>query len=227
MAEEKGLRVVFKSKQARFIHTIGSARSLTCRGTTGSGSNKPPKTSVPPAQINQAAANVLDEVIYVSDRADYFKKKREDDDGRFIPKEDLPKDAKCNIGVYSVFERLTGNTSLTGKTANAIVDHFADSPDWEEIPMDQAQQLANEGNIVMVGWKNPLASPRNTHSGHVAVVVPGEMGQSGEDRWNCQVPMTFDVGAGVRQSKNMLTKGLGKDKKATTKFYRYNPSVKK
>ncbi len=68
MAEEKGLRVVFKSKQARFIHTIGSARSLTCRGTTGSGSNKPPKTSVTPAQINQETADVLKEVIFLSDK---------------------------------------------------------------------------------------------------------------------------------------------------------------
>jgi len=37
---------------------------------------------------------------------------------------------------------------LKGKNANQIVDIFADSPDWEEIPMDQAQQMANEGNIV-------------------------------------------------------------------------------
>ena len=192
-----------------------------------SGSNNPPKASVTPAQLTQAAADVLEEVIYVSDRADYFKKKREDDDGRFIPKEDLPKDAKCNIGVYSVFERLTGNTSLTGKTANAIVDHFADSPDWEEIPMDQAQQLANEGNIVMVGWKNPLASPRNTHSGHVAVVVPGEMQESGKDSWNCKVPVTFDVGKGVRQSRDKLTFGFGQSKKAGSKFYIYKGRIKK
>ncbi len=145
------------------------------------------------------------------------------DDGRFIAEEDLPKKAKCNVGIYSVFEKLTGSKALKGKNANQIVDIFADSPDWEEIPMDQAQQLANEGNIVMVGWKNPLASPRNRNSGHVAMVVPGEMEESGS--WGkCKVPMTFDVGQNVRQSKDMLTKGLGKDKKASTKFYRYNPS---
>ncbi len=89
------------------------------------------------------------EVIFVSDRADWFKKKKiAHDDGRFIAEEDLPKDAKCNIGVYSVFEKLTGSKALKFKNANDIVNHFADSPDWEEIPMDQAQQMANEGNIV-------------------------------------------------------------------------------
>jgi hypothetical protein len=91
---------------------------------------------------------VLKEIILVSDRADYFQNEGIVDDGRFIAEEDLPKKAKCNVGVYSVFEKLTGSKALNGKNANDIVNHFADSPDWEEIPMDQAQQMANEGNIV-------------------------------------------------------------------------------
>jgi hypothetical protein len=53
------------------------------------------------------------------------------------------------------------------------------------------------------------------------------MGQSGEKSWNCKVPVTFDVGDGVRQSRDKLTFGFGQSKKAGSKFYIYKGSIKK
>ena len=131
--------------------------------------------------------------------------------------------ARCNEGVNMVYEELTGNTDLAGKRANKMIDHFANPNNkWKEISLEDAHKLANEGYIVVAGWH----SHSETESGHVAVVVPGEMVESGN--WKRDVPMSMDTGGSARQSAGPLTNGFGKDKQPPrTKFYVYKGPINK
>lgn len=114
--------------------------------------------------------------------------------------------------------------------ANQMVELWASSPNnWEEIAMGQARELAlkqahelaNQGYFVVVGWKNPDSKK----SGHVAVVVPGKLQDSG---WKCkQVPMTMDTGEGHRWASGRLSEGFGTAKEDSVKFYRYKGPVNK
>jgi len=101
-----------------------------------------------------------------------------------------------------------------------MMDHWAKSGHWKEVTLKDAHKLANEGEIVMVGWHSQSAE-----SGHVAVVVPGKLQDSGS--WGHPVPRTFDTGATARQSSDKLTNGFGKDKKLGTKFYVYKGPINK
>lgn len=76
--------------------------------------------------------------------------------------------AACNIGVNIMFQILTGSDELINKEskeipqppilANQMVDHWASSPNWEEVAIGQdrelalrqAHELANQGYFVIV-----------------------------------------------------------------------------
>jgi hypothetical protein len=103
-----------------------------------------------------------------------------------------------------------------------MVEHWASSPDnWEEVGMYKAHEFANQGYFVVVGWHSHSA----TESGHVAVIVPGGLQDSG---WKCKrVPLTMDTGAGHRWTSERLSNGFGTDKEDSVKFYRYKGPTKK
>ena len=63
-----------------------------------------------------------------------------------------------------------------------------------------AQDLANDGKLVIVAWKNP--HPTDTDSGHVAVVVPPRQEDGGlfdatKLKWKMKVPFIAQAGEKV------------------------------
>ena len=128
---------------------------------------------------------------------------------------------ECNISVNEAFKQLTGSTELEKKVADEMVDHWETSEDWEEIPMSEAQELANKGEFVVAGAQ---AGP-DENMGHVVVIVPGEEEPSTE--WNCKVPMAMDTGKGRRWSSRKVSYSWRKERKKDVKFFRYiGPSEK-
>ena len=86
---------------------------------------------------------------------------------------------------------------------------------WVPTELSKAQELANAGYFVVVGWKNPDTG----RSGHVSVVVPGKEVYSSS--WGCYVPVTMDTGYKKRESYMSLSRGYGSNKKNYVKFYYY------
>jgi uncharacterized protein YbjQ (UPF0145 family) len=155
---------------------------------------------VDPKKISETTKKVVEEII----RTDKGTKK-----------------ARCNEGVNMVYEQLTGNTDLAGKRANEMIKHMSKSPHWEKITtMSRAHELAQDGYIVVVGWHS-----QSVESGHVAVVVPGDMVKSKE--WGCPVPLTMDTGGSARQASGMLSQGFGADKQPEIEFYVYKGPISK
>ncbi len=119
-----------------------------------------------------------------------------------------------------VFEDLTGSQELRDMRANQMMEHWAKSKNWVEVDLKDAHKLANEGEIVMVGWHSQSAK-----SGHVAMVVPGELQDSG---WKCKrVPLTMDTGSEGKWTSDKLSRGFGTGKEDSVKFYRYKEPTKK
>jgi len=91
---------------------------------------------------------------------------------------------------------------------------FANNPKyWAQISLSEAQQYANKGYFVVVGYQAP------TGSGHVAVVVPGTATFS--KKYGTNVPCIMDTGKGRRAKCIQLSKGFGDDKKDKIKIYYY------
>lgn len=131
--------------------------------------------------------------------------------------------AVCNYGVQDAFNRLFPGRELNGKRANEIVQYWLDTPDkWERIKqsslqatLDTVQQLANDGWFVVAGWQNNSSG----RSGHVVVIVPGELQNGG--RWQVNVPQAMDTGYKMRSPSQGLNYGFGKDKKDNIYFFKY------
>lgn len=127
--------------------------------------------------------------------------------------------AECNHGVNRAFCELHGSKELDGMKANEMVSHMRSSPDWEQTALEDVQGLANKGEFIVAGWKNPVP----TKSGHVSTIVPGQ-----EDMrvWNDTLRLTpkmAEAGYNKRSWSMPLTGGFGADKHSTTDFYRYKP----
>ena len=135
----------------------------------------------------------------------------------------------CNISVHHAFYHLTGSTELsskvevapkklpTAKLANEMLRHCATADHWEEIPMQEAQALANQGEIVIAGAINEEG--KDPH-GHVVLIVPGTEEYSGN--WKCKVPMSMDTGKDQRWSARKMSHGMGKHLKGKVKFFLYH-----
>lgn len=106
-----------------------------------------------------------------------------------------PETTYCNVFVSEVCQ-LLGFREFNGKLANQIVDLVQTHPQWTEVEMENAQERANEGSLVIAGLK---AEPH----GHVVVLVPGKMKVSG--RWGmvpacANVGRTYSIGRGINWS---------------------------
>ena len=89
--------------------------------------------------------------------------------------------------------------------------------------LQRAQELADEGKLVVVAWKNP--TPTATDSGHVAVIVP----RRGDDAelpysttWKLRVPYSAQAGATV-SSYQRLSQGFAAAKKSGLELYVLEP----
>jgi hypothetical protein len=99
---------------------------------------------------------------------------------------------------------------------------FSDDP---AVAFKNAQDLANEGKLVIVAWKNP--HPTGTDSGHVAVVVPSRQEDDGlfdatERKWKMKVPYIAQAGDTVHDYMP-LSDGFGPTKKAAMEIYVLSP----
>lgn len=121
--------------------------------------------------------DLLDALCFVFDQQDLQPKR--DERGNII-------ETYCNFAVDRVCQRI-GYAKLQHKTANEIVDYMRTHPEeWEGVNLPQAQDLANDGNLVVVGTTG------DPH-GHVACVRPGRAAFS--QNWNCLCPQLMNVGA--------------------------------
>lgn len=83
----------------------------------------------------------------------------------------------CNVAVQGVLN-LMGCHDLDGMSADQMCAYFPMSPSWENIKtMDQAQEMANEGSILVAGLDSIAL---NQSHGHVCVIRPGLMCDSGK-----------------------------------------------
>ena len=129
--------------------------------------------------------------------------------------------AVCNYGVQAAFNALFETHELDGKKANEIITYWQNHPEsWEPLitsdlqnTLDTVQQVKNNGAFVVAGWQNPSGE-----SGHVVVIVPGEM-QSG---WkNMLVPICMDTGRDMRSESQRLSSSFGVDKRLGIVFFKY------
>ena len=94
----------------------------------------------------------------------------------------------CNIAV-AVVAAAMGCKDFFGKTADEIVAFVAASQDWSETPFEKAQDLANQGTLLIAGLDS--ASLGQAH-GHVVIIRPGKVCYSG--KWNA-TPRCLNIGA--------------------------------
>lgn len=74
---------------------------------------------------------------------------------------------------------------LKGK-ANDIAMNLRSSSDWKRVSSEEAQELANQGSLVVAAWHNPNGS------GHVATVRPE--GLPGDNPNPGRGPLLNDIG---------------------------------
>jgi hypothetical protein len=98
-------------------------------------------------------------------------------------------------------------------------------PDDTATAFQNAQDLANEGKLVVIAWKNP--HPTGTDSGHIAVVAPSRHEDGGlfdatERKWQMKVPYIAQAGETVSDSMP-LSDGFGPAKKSGMEIYVLTP----
>lgn len=98
----------------------------------------------------------------------------------------VAKDGKtfCNMSVNHICGRM-GYDKMKGMVANQMVDFLKRSEEWTQITMSAAQDLANQGCIVIAGKQE------DPH-GHVVVIRPGLEEYSG--KWQLKAPKIAQVG---------------------------------
>lgn len=126
-------------------------------------------------------------------------------DGRFDP--DDHGQTQCNRFVAAYAGYVHAATELQGLTADGIFSRLQrrSNPQWEPVydpslapqntdlagALARAQQVANDGGLVVVAWRHPGRS-------HVAVVVPGELAEA--PSWGVRVPVVAQAGAPNRRN---------------------------
>lgn len=116
----------------------------------------------------------------------------------FIPSDGV---THCNEAVNSVCQAL-GYKDLVYKTADEIVAFLTGNSDWSEVPMEKAQDLANQGSLLIAGLDSKAL---NQAHGHVVVIRPGKPCYSG--KWG-PCPRVLNIGAEnfiARAKKGPLT----------------------
>lgn len=103
-----------------------------------------------------------------------------------------------------------GFKGLEGLLANDIIDLISNHDQWTECSLEKAQDLANEGTLIVACLK---ADPH----GHVNIICPGKPKTSG--RWG-QVPSVANVG-----KDNFIGRGISWAFSDMPKLYLWRPSL--
>ncbi len=107
----------------------------------------------------------------------------------------------CNQGVNYVAEAM-GCKDFAGKNADEIVSFISASDNWSLVPIEKAQELANQGSLLISGLDSK--SLGQSH-GHVVVIRPGKAVYSG--KWGL-APRVLNIGSEnflARAKKGPLT----------------------
>ena len=102
----------------------------------------------------------------------------------------------CNISV-SVISATMGCKDFYGKTADEIVAFLETSQDWEEVDIAKAQDMANQGSLLIAGLDSKGLDQAH---GHVVVIRPGKPCYSG--KYGGLAPRCINIGA-----ENFLARG--------------------
>lgn len=112
------------------------------------------------------------------------------DNKNFIPKDG---ETHCNQAVAGICDKY-GYPKFRLLLANEMIDLMRSGPEWAPVSIEEAQNLANQGKLVVAGRKD------EPH-GHVAVVRPGVPDYS--PKWGCLTPKVVNIGA-----ENFIDKSL-------------------
>ena len=107
------------------------------------------------------------------------------DNPAFAPKPDGT--TFCNMAVQAICN-VMGYKDFAGLTADQMVDKMASDENWTPVPFDNAQNLANQGLLVLAGLDGPSM---NQAHGHIVVIRPGRTCISG--KWQ-QTPRCLNIG---------------------------------
>lgn len=94
----------------------------------------------------------------------------------------------CNQAVDSVCQAF-GYKYLLDLTADQIIEKITGNSEWSEIPVEKAQDMANEGSLLIAGLDSKALGQSH---GHVVIIRPGKAVFSG--KWG-SVPRVLNVGA--------------------------------
>lgn len=119
----------------------------------------------------------------------------------------------------NVSAQVTSLTKLAGQQNSkwSTVDFNGDNK-AKLAAFKKAQDLANQGKLVLVAWKNPKPTPAN--SGHIAAIVPAQnMEESG--KWGIKVPYIAQAGETI-SSKMKLSDGFNPAMKSSLMIFVYD-----
>jgi hypothetical protein len=94
----------------------------------------------------------------------------------------------CNLAVSNICG-VMGYKDFEGLNADQIVAKMAANPDWSLVPFENAQNMANQGSLVVAGLDGQ--SMGQAH-GHVVIIRPGRACYSG--KWQ-NTPRCLNIGA--------------------------------
>lgn len=114
----------------------------------------------------------------------------------------------CNLAAQDMAERF-GIHDFRDKVANQIIDFLATSKEWTEVPMDKAQDMANQGTLI-------FATIKGEAHGHICVIRPGVIKTSGHLG---MVPCVMNIG-----KDNFIAKGLNWAFSEMPKLYGWRPT---
>ena len=95
----------------------------------------------------------------------------------------------CNQAVNAIAAAAFNYNGFRNMMADQIVQFMASGPDWSPITMEQAQDMANNGSLVVAGL---TGADLGQAYGHVVVIRPGLPCDSG--KWGA-VPRCVNIGA--------------------------------
>lgn len=130
----------------------------------------------------------------------------------------------CNVAVSAVATAM-GCGQLAGKTADQMIAFLTTSPDWSEIPFEKAQDMANQGSLLIAGLDSKALKQGH---GHVVVIRPGKPTYSG--KWG-PTPRCLNVGAEnflARAKRGPLTNqpcGINQAFVDKPKFWAWRPTL--
>jgi hypothetical protein len=123
----------------------------------------------------------------------------------------------CNAATFCIVRDMGGSLRPLGDAqgqpyaANQMAQNLATSTDYRDVTPEEAQRLANQGNLVIGAWFNPQGH------GHVVTVRPD--GVTGDEPFGRSGPLLNDIG-----ENDWIARQSGAFKAADKVFY-YTPEA--